>query len=81
MRQALVITGSLGLFLLSCGEKRTVRAAIPPPQQAAWKSVASWYSHPYHGLLAASGETYDMEQFTAAHRTLPCGTLVRVVNV
>lgn len=43
--------------------------------------VASWYGHPYHGRTAASGETYDMEQLTAAHRTLPFGTLVRVVNL
>jgi rare lipoprotein A len=43
--------------------------------------VASWYGHPYHGRAAASGETYDMEQLTAAHRTLPFGTLVRVVNL
>ena len=83
MRQALVITGSLGLFLLSCGEKRTVRAAVPPPPQLSGVEVgvASWYGHPYHGRVAASGETYDMDQFTAAHRTLPFGTLVRVVNL
>lgn len=43
--------------------------------------MASWYGHPYHGRTAASGETYDMEQLTAAHRTLPFGTLVRVVNL
>ena len=85
MRQALVITSCLGLFLLSCGEKRTVRAATPPPAPASVSGVevgvASWYGHPYHGRAAASGEVYDMEQFTAAHRTLPFGTLVRVVNL
>jgi rare lipoprotein A len=43
--------------------------------------IASWYGHPYHGRPAANGEIYDMEQFTAAHRTLPFGTLVRVVNL
>jgi rare lipoprotein A len=40
--------------------------------------VASWYGHPYHGRRAANGEIYDMEQMTAAHRTLPFGTWVRV---
>jgi len=39
---------------------------------------ASWYGFPFHGRMAASGEIYDMEQFTAAHRTLPFGTRVRV---
>ena len=34
--------------------------------------------HPYHGRRAASGEIYDMEKFTAAHRTLPFGTWVEV---
>jgi rare lipoprotein A len=85
MRKALVITSSLGLFLLSCGDKRTVRAAVPPPPTPQLSGVevgvASWYGHPYHGRAAASGEVYDMEQFTAAHRTLPFGTLVRVVNL
>jgi rare lipoprotein A len=40
--------------------------------------LASWYGHPYHGRPSASGEIYDMEKLTAAHRTLPFGTWVRV---
>jgi rare lipoprotein A len=43
--------------------------------------VASWYGHPYHGRIAANGERYDMEELTAAHRTLPFDTWVRVVNL
>ena len=43
--------------------------------------MASWYGHPYHGRRAANGEIYDMEKFTAAHRTLPLGTWVEVVNL
>jgi rare lipoprotein A len=84
MRQALVITTCLGLLMLSCGEKKTIHAATPPsiPQMPGVEvGVASWYGHPYHGRASASGEIYDMEQFTAAHRTLPFGTLVRVVNL
>jgi rare lipoprotein A len=42
------------------------------------RGLASWYGHPYHGRQTASGETYDMHQLTAAHRTLPFGTVVRV---
>jgi len=75
------MTSCLGLALLSCGEKRTVRAAVPPPVSGAEVGIASWYGHPYHGRAAASGEIYDMEKFTAAHRTLPFGTLVRVINL
>ena len=40
--------------------------------------IASYYSHGFNGQRAASGEIYDQEKFTAAHRTLPFGTLVRV---
>ena len=43
--------------------------------------LASWYGHPYHGRPAANGEIYDMEKLTAAHRTLPFGTWVRVINL
>ena len=75
------MTSCLGLALLSCGEKRTVRAAVPPPVSGAEVGIASWYGHPYHGRAAASGEIYDMEKYTAAHRTLPFGTLVRVINL
>ena len=42
------------------------------------EGLASWYGEPYHGRIAASGETYDMEELTAAHRTLPFGSTVRV---
>ena len=42
------------------------------------EGLASWYGEPYHGRVAASGEVYDMEELTAAHRTLPFGTMVRV---
>ncbi len=51
----------------------------PPPEPET--GLASWYGYPYHGRQAASGEVYDMEQFTAAHRTLPFQTRVRVTNL
>ena len=43
--------------------------------------LASWYGPPYHNRKAANGEVYDMQQPTAAHRTLPFGSVVRVTNV
>jgi rare lipoprotein A len=81
MRQALIVISCLALLLSSCGEKRSVRAAVPPAVNGIEVGIASWYGHPYHGRTSASGEVYDMEQLTAAHRTLPFGTLVRVVNL
>lgn len=42
--------------------------------------VASWYGADYHGTQTANGEIYDMNSMTAAHKTLPFGSTVRVVN-
>jgi rare lipoprotein A len=41
---------------------------------------ASWYGPGFHGRKTASGETFNTHELTAAHRTLPFGTKVRVVN-
>ncbi|HUK31130.1 MAG TPA: septal ring lytic transglycosylase RlpA family protein [Candidatus Acidoferrum sp.] len=43
--------------------------------------IASWYGVPYHGRRASNGEIYDMYKMTAAHRTLPFNTIVRVTNI
>mgnify|MGYP002619655697 CR=1 FL=1 len=40
--------------------------------------MASWYGPGFHGRTTASGERFNRRAFTAAHRTLPMGTLVRV---
>jgi rare lipoprotein A len=45
------------------------------------QGVASWYGVPFHGRRAANGEVYDMNKPTAAHRTLPFGSMVRVTNL
>ena len=42
--------------------------------------MASWYGMPHHGRRTASGEIYDMNRMTAAHKTLPFGTRVLVTN-
>ena len=55
-------------------------AAPPPPLGSVETGIASWYGVPYHGRQAANGEIYDMEKLTAAHRTLPFNTWVRVEN-
>src|SRR5690242_7851743 len=45
------------------------------------RGVASWYGEQFHGKQAANGEIFDMEALTAAHRTIPLGSIVRVVNL
>lgn len=43
--------------------------------------IASWYGRPYHGRRTASGQVYNMHGFTAAHRSLPFGSRIRVTNL
>jgi len=45
------------------------------------RGTASWYGSDFHGKRTANGEIYDMDGMTAAHKTLPLGTLVRVSNL
>ena len=45
------------------------------------RGVASWYGEQFHGRPAANGEVFDMDALTAAHRTMPLGSIVRVVNL
>jgi len=42
--------------------------------------IASWYGREFHGKVTASGEKFDMYDFTAAHKTLPFGTIVKISN-
>lgn len=66
-----------------CG-RRSARVPTPPAPArtgATETGVASWYGVPYHGRRAASGEIYDMEKLTAAHRSLPFETWVEVTNL
>lgn len=60
-----------------------------PPQGSAHQTgsvvqtisgAASWYGSKFHGQPTASGEPFDMNRLTAAHRTLPFGTRIRVIN-
>jgi rare lipoprotein A len=53
-------------------------AHSPQPYQVG---KASWYGKYFHGRTTANGETYDMFQFTAAHRELPMGTWLKVTNL
>ena len=87
--RTLLIAAAL-LSLAGCGHKRhpkvtavprTPRTPVVVQPGHTEEGVASWYGHPYHGRQAANGEIYDMEKMTAAHRTLPFNTWVRVEDV
>jgi rare lipoprotein A len=76
------------LAAAGCGGKQPARATVPPPPGPPpvagvylEQGVASWYGVPFNGRRAANGEVYDMNKPTAAHRTLPFGSMVRVTNL
>jgi rare lipoprotein A len=52
----------------------------PRKPLAVWECKTSWYGEDFDGQPTANGETYDMYAITAAHPTLPLGSVVRVVN-
>lgn len=55
----------------------------PIPSAEGYEEIglASWYGDPFHGRKTANGETYDMYGETAAHKTLPMGTVLLVKNL
>lgn len=55
-------------------------ASGPDGGDHALSGRASWYGSDFHGQTTASGEPYDMYGFTAAHKTLPFHTIVRVIH-
>lgn len=58
---------------------------VPAPENVkplmVEEGTASWYGPPYHNRKASNGETYNMHAMTAAHRTLPLNSIVRVTNL
>ena len=68
------------LVVAGCAHRGVETTVEPVGKGWSQKGLASWYGKPYHGRRAASGEIYDMHELTAAHKTLPFGTRVRVTR-
>jgi rare lipoprotein A len=95
MRQVLahtLVICCLGVASLGATHQPNNAASATPAKAAYQKHAAkskrhyqvgkaSWYGKRFHGRKTASGETYDMFQFTAAHQALPLGSVVRVTNL
>jgi rare lipoprotein A len=62
-------------------QSNTASRPRPNPRKPYQVGTASWYGRYFHGKATASGEPFNMYQFTAAHRRLPLGTIVRVTNL
>jgi rare lipoprotein A len=73
----------LVFLLTSCAPKKITHPPYEPGKEIRYREtgIASWYGEDFHGRKTANGETYDMHAMTAAHRTLPFNTRVRVTNL
>jgi rare lipoprotein A len=72
------------IFLFTaCAPKKIPYPPYEPGKEIRYREtgIASWYGEDFHGKKTANGETYDMYAMTAAHRTLPFNTRVRVTNL
>jgi rare lipoprotein A len=78
MKNNLILTALL-IFAAGCAplSKGVVACDVAGNE----RGVASWYGEEFHGRLAANGERFDMYTVSAAHRTLPLGSIVRILNV
>ncbi len=68
------------LFSISCLFFCRANAQDPSDSLCREKGLASYYGHQFHGRRTANGERFDQMRLTAAHRTLPFGSIVRVTN-
>ncbi|MGD8748647.1 MAG: septal ring lytic transglycosylase RlpA family protein [Balneolaceae bacterium] len=87
MRYLFLFFIAISLFITSCGTSSRIRKKSTPGGKPAGigetieKGIASWYGPNFHGKLTANGEKYNMHKLTAAHRTLPFNTIVKVKNL
>lgn len=72
----------LSLMCCACGHSSsTLKKNCYVPLHYTEKGIASWYGKDFHGRKTANGEIYDMHKYTAAHKTLPLGSHIRVTNL
>lgn len=74
---------ALGLMLIGGLDSCSSKQAMAPKGKPALKTVgmASYYGKKFHRRRTASGERFNMYKLTAAHRTLPFGTIVRITHL
>ena len=66
------------MFTKILGASSAVLLALSAPASAASTMLTSWYGPGFHGRLTANGEVYNQNGLTAAHKSLPFGTRLRV---
>jgi rare lipoprotein A len=81
---ASLVAIALALGAVGCAQREAPRSTlnvIAAKPSGAQEGECSWYGREQHGHLTASGQRFDMYALTAAHRTLPMGTRVKVTNL
>ncbi len=71
------------IFIFSCSSDIDVTKNYPKistQKKVYQKGIATWYGPGFQGRHTSSGQLYDMYKFTAAHRDLPLGSIIRVKN-
>ncbi len=89
MKKLTLVIAVLSLFFSSCLEVETPYPTETFPKSSVKSSqrgfiqegIASWYGPMFNGRRTANGEIYNMFALTAAHKTLPFGTCVKVINL
>jgi rare lipoprotein A len=85
----LIVCATLGVLLVGCAQTPVTPSAsrsktpVASDEITGWQEagLASWYGPGFQGKRTASGERFDANALTAAHRTLPFGTRVRVKSL
>lgn len=72
---------AMGLLLAACAPEAPAPPAPPPAPSFSQVGVASYYAAKFEDRKTADGERFKSTGMTAAHRTLPLGTMVRVTNL
>lgn len=92
-RVGVLLTAAIALLVVGCastastgkqtkaGSSKGSASKGSAQKGATERGIASWYGEPYHGRRTANGEVYDMNGISAAHKTLPFETRVRVDNL
>lgn len=79
-----LLAAATGILFAACGGERRPPPAPPTrpgPERQLQRGLATWYGGKHHGGPTASGERFNKNAMTAAHRTLPMNTRVRVTNI
>lgn len=79
-RTSLVICSNCLILALACSLIASCAASRQETYQESRTVIASWYGAEFHGRPTASGEKFDMNGLTCAHRELPFGTVLQVTN-